>query len=160
MSKQLLSIALSVWLLSTHANERIDFRRSEAWDIRCYRTASETPVRCDLYQVINYKPHPDFRAVVIIISLDHADHPHIQIDLEQQSSPQRIASKSAEISLVDCAKPCRLNSEASTQLLDLIAQQAQLELIDQGDEPFTIPINTAGFLDGLAGLKEMQERYR
>ena len=97
---------------------------------------------------------------MIIISLDKANQAHVQIDLERQSSPQRIVSKSAEVSLLDCAKPCRLDSEASTQLLDLIAQQAHLELTDHGNEPLTMPIDTAGFLDGLAGLREMQARYR
>ena len=160
MPQRLMGIVLSTLIFAVQANERIDFRRSEAWDIRCYRTASDKPIRCDLYQVINYKPHPDFRAVVIIISLDQTDRPRVQIDLERQSSPQRIVTETSELSLVDCGKPCRLDVEASARLLDLIVQEARLELIDHGNERFTMPIDTAGFSAGLVGLSEMQLRYR
>ena len=155
-------ITVSSQVSAQSNNKMIEFRRADAWDIRCVDYGQRGKVTCDLYLVMNYKPHPDFRAVVMKVFLLQPDTPWVEIDFERQSKPNLILEMSTQQALpfVDCTGSCAIADEQARQLVAMIkGRQAVLKLVDFDVETFDIPIDYEGFSLGLQWLEEMQTQY-
>ena len=158
----ILSLLQALFANAQADNKLIEFRRADAWDIRCVDYGQRGKVTCDLYLVMNYKPHPDFRAVVMKVFLPQPDTPWVEIDFESQSKLNLIFDSAAQktLPLIDCARSCVVAGAGAKQLVAMIAaQRAVLSLVDFEVEPFEIPIDYEGFSQGLQWLEEMQTQY-
>ena len=154
--------AVSLQPYAQSNNKMVEFHRADAWDIRCVDYGQRGKVTCDLYLVMNYKPHPDFRAVVMKVFLRQPDTPWVEIDFERQSKPNNILDMNTQQTLpfVDCVGSCAIADEQAKQLVTMIkGEQAVLKLVDFNVEVFDIPIDHEGFELGLQWLEKMQTQY-
>ena len=142
----------------------VDYRKSGAWEIWCIHRAVSDQVVCDMNIVLNYQPHPDFRAVIPRVYLDQAGKPWLRLELEWQTSVANgfIQVDDRSFALADCDKPCTIRGEQAQALTQELARgrSATLHIRDYVVQEFAIPIDLEGFRQGLEWLAQMQARFR
>jgi invasion protein IalB len=160
----LLSLLLSaVCAREGRDNKLVEFKRSGAWEVWCIAQQGSGLVVCDLNQVLRYKPHPDFRAMIPRLFVDDSGL-RLEIETERQTSLQRgyiQVDENPPVSLSECGKPCRMRGP----ILDRLAGQlgngvdATIRFHDHRVERFDVPLDLEGFSEGLSALRGMQARF-
>ena len=142
----------------------MEYRKSGAWEIWCIQRAALNQVVCDMNIVLNYKPHPDFRAVIPRIYLDEASNPWLRLELEWHTSVANgfIQVNDRTFTLANCDQRCLIRGELAQALTQELARgrSATLRIHDYAVQEFDIPIDLEGFRQGLEWLGQMQARFR
>ena len=145
-------------------NKLVEFKGFGEWEIWCIDMAQSGHIECNLNQVLRYKNHPDFRAMIIRFYTDGETVTRALIDREWQSSFSRAfiqVDQHEENSLTDCARPCMLENQGLVRILDQFStgENANIRFHDYLVEEFDVKIELKNFPQALKSLKELQMKY-
>lgn len=146
-------------------NRLVEFWSAGPWEIWCLDLGGKGAVVCDLNNVLIYRPHPGFRAVIPRIYVDRQGAPRIELDIERQTtlgrSYFRRENGNEQVSLADCDRPCHLTGARASTLVTFLNQggHAIWHFNDYLIEDIDIRIDLTDFAAGFVKLKELQAKY-
>jgi hypothetical protein len=146
-------------------NRAVSFESVGAWEVWCIDIGGTGRVVCDLNVVVNYKPRPDFRAMIPRLFLDEKGAYSWRIDYERQTSFARGGIRTPEggaFSLADCSRPCEILGDKAGQLVKLLAaaKSARIGFHDFLIQELDVEFPVEGFRDGIEMLRERQAKHR
>ena len=142
-------------------NKLVDFKAFGQWEIWCIDIAQVGDIHCNLNQVLRYKNHPDFRAMIPRFFTDGKQLTRLEIDREWQTGFSRgyIQVDDFEpVSLKTCGKPCILEGTTLEKLVDqfIKGKKASIHFHDYLVEEFNVEISLSEFKQAVETLKLMQ----
>ena len=142
-------------------NKLAEFKAFGQWEIWCIDMAQSGNIQCNLNQVLRYKNHPDFRAMIPRIYSDGHRITRLEIDREWQTGFHRgyiQVDDFDSISLSDCGTPCVLEGKMLSELINQFAEgkNATIHFHDYLVEEFDVDISLKEFSQALEVLKIMQ----
>ena len=151
----------SAYTQAEQKNKLVDFKAFGQWEIWCIDIAQSGNIQCNLNQVLRYKNHPDFRAMIPRFFTDGRLITRLEIDREWQTGFARgyIQVDNFEpVSLSNCDKPCVLDGEVLSELLDQFShgKEATIHFHDYLVEEFDVDISLAQFRQAISTLIVMQ----
>ena len=146
-------------------NKLVEFKRFGEWEIWCLDIAGSGNIQCNLNQVLRYKNHPDFRAMIPRFYSDGARITRLVFDREWQTSFARafIQVEGFEpVSLSQCDTPCVVEDEKLVEILRQFSSQGKaiIRIHDYLVQQFDVRIGLDSFPLALESLINMQSRYR
>jgi invasion protein IalB len=150
---------------TTPGNTVVDFARFGDWEVWCIRLVKTGAVVCDLNNVLNYVPNPNFRGLIPRVYLDADGLPYLEIETEFQTSLEQgwiETTDGSRFPFAGCGRPCRIDGDRAAALIALLGSggAATLRLYDYFIEAHDVPVDLGGFGDGLATLKSLHDQYR
>ena len=157
------AITVNAFAQAEKKNKLVDFKAFGQWEIWCIDMAQSGNIKCNLNQVLRYKNHPDFRAMIPRIFTDGNRITYMEIDREWQTGFSRgyiQVDKFEPVSLSDCGKPCVLEGEKLSLLLDQFGtgSKATIHFHDYLVEEFNVNISLTQFASAISALKTMQPK--
>lgn len=148
---------------TTPGNTVVDFAQFGDWEVWCIRLVKTGAVVCDLNNVLNYVPNPNFRGLIPRVYLDQTGTPFVEIETEFQTSLERgwiEAPGQPRFAFAGCGKPCVIEGDRAVALITLLSAggAATLRLHDYVIETHDVPVDLDGFAEGLDALRAMQAR--
>ena len=142
-------------------NKLVDFKAFGQWEVWCIDMAQSGDIQCNLNQVLRYKNHPDFRAMIPRIFTDGQQITYMEIDREWQTGFTRgyiQVDNHEPVSLSDCGKPCVLKGEVLNKLIDQFSagDKATIHFHDYLVEEYNVNISLQEFVSAVESLKTMQ----
>ncbi len=151
-------------LIAQQKNKLVEFKRFDQWEIWCIDIEQSGRVECNLNQVLRYKDHPDFRAMIVRFYTDGDEITKMLIEHEWQTSFSRgylQVGDFEKISLSDCGKDCVLKGNQLVQVVEQFSadNQANIRFHDYLVQEFDIKLSLSSFAEALQSLKQMQKYY-
>lgn len=149
----------------TPGNQTVDFARFGDWEVWCIRLVRTDEVVCDLNNVLDYVPHPNFRALIPRVDLDPEDRTYVEIEHEWRTALEpgwfEVPGR-PRFAFEVCGEPCVFEGPSADELVALWSAggAATLRLYDFVVEPHDVTVDLDGFVEGLAALKAMPARHR
>jgi hypothetical protein len=152
--------------MTTHAqqkNKLVDFKSFGQWEIWCIDIAQSGQVKCNLNQVLRYKNHPDFRAMIPRFFTNGEHLTRMEIDREWQTGFSRgyiQVDNQEPVSLSGCDNPCVIVGEELSRLVHLFmtGKKASIHFHDYLVEEFDVTISLANFVPAANTLVIMQPK--
>lgn len=146
-------------------NKLVAFRAVGQWEIWCIDIAQSGDIQCNLNQVLRYKNHPDFRAMIPRFFTDGKAITTMKIDREWQTGFARgyIKVDNFEpVSLSSCEKQCVLDGAVLSGLINQFTHgnNASIHFHDYLIEEFDVDISLAQFGKAVNLLIQMQLQMR
>ena len=145
-------------------NKLKEFRGFGQWEVWCIDIAQSGTVECNLNQVLRYKNHPDFRALIPRIYTREGRVDRLVIDREWQTSLSRgfiQVDNNEPISLSWCRNPCVITGILLAKIVQQFSsgENATIRIHDYFVQQFDVNISLNNFPAALEALQEMQSRY-
>ncbi len=145
-------------------NKLVAFKGFNEWEVWCIDKAQSGNVICDLNQVLKYKDHPDFRAMIVHFYVSNGEIERMVINREWQTSFSKAfiqVDNQPPISLSNCAKPCEIKGDnlAIVKKQFSSGKKANIRIHDYLIEVFDVDIDLGSYAKGLEALLQMQKQY-
>ena len=146
-------------------NKLVEFKGFDEWEIWCIDIEQSGQVECNLNQVLRYKDHPDFRALILRFYSDGQVFNQFKLDSEWQTSLTRgfiQVDDNPSVSLAECGSRCVLQegqvSDITTQFTN--GESAVIRIHDYVVQEFDISIELDQFALAAENLHMLAMKYR
>ncbi len=146
-------------------NKLVEFKGFGEWEIWCIDIMQSGNIECNLNQVLIYKYHPDFRAMIVRFYSDGNNIHKFKLDHEWQTSLSRgyiQVDRQPSLSLADCDKPCVLQGKPAMQISSQFAggENAVIRIHDYVVQEFRIDIELDQFAPAAETLHNLAKKYK
>ncbi len=150
--------------IEENKNKLVEFKGFDEWEIWCIDIAQSGNVQCNLNQVLRYKDHPDFRALILRFFSDGEKLVDFTLDREWQTSLSRgyiQVDNQPSVSLANCGSPCNLQDEQLSRLSEGFTHGANavIRIHDFVIQEYTIPIELDHFPLAIEQLHQLAAKY-
>ena len=146
-------------------NKLVESKGFGEWEVWCIDIEQTGRVECNLNQVLLYKDHPDFRAMIVRFYSDGQNMVELKIDYEWQTSFNNgyiQVDQRLPFSLKQCDKPCIIMSTPAKQLSQSFAEgkAAKIRFYDYIVQEFIVDIELDQFVAASEALHSKTKQYR